>query len=80
MVSLITKPMLRRSVITSFVVGSALFTVNHEWRLLVGPWPLFFWRQLGVSMVVPFVVSLTSAILTRREMRGNAHVTSRPGT
>lgn len=68
MLSLITRPMLRRSVITSFVVGALLFTINHEWRILLDPWPTLFWRQLGVSMVIPFVVSLTSAILTRREM------------
>ena len=74
---LITRAMLRRSVITSFVVGSLLFTINHEFHVLVRPWGQNLWRQLGMSMVVPFVVSLTSAILTRREMRATASVAAR---
>ena len=69
MLSLVTRPMLRRSVITSVVVGGILFTINHEVRQLLVPWPALLWRQLGISMVIPFVVSLTSAVLTRRELR-----------
>ena len=66
--SFVTRPMLMRSLVTSGVVGGLLFTVNHEWRVLLDPWPAAFWRQLGISMIIPFIVSLTSAILTRREM------------
>ena len=69
MLSLITRPMLRRSVITSCVVGGILFTINHELRVLLHLWPATLWRQLGMSMVIPFIVSLTSAVLTRRELR-----------
>ena len=71
MLSLVTRPMLRRSVITSVVVGGILFTINHELRQLLVPWPALLWRQLGISMVIPFVVSLTSAVLTRRELRAD---------
>ncbi len=71
MTSLVTRPMLRRSLITSVVVGGILFTINHEWSALLSPWPPFFLRQLAFSLAIPFIVSLTSAVLTRREMLGS---------
>lgn len=65
---LLTRAMFWRSVATSLVVGSVLFAINHEPTELAGDWTGAMWRQLGLSMLVPFAVSLTSAAMTRREI------------
>lgn len=69
---LVTRPMLKRSLATAVIVGGILFTINHELAALRQPWSALLWRQLGMSMVIPFVVSLTSAVLTRRELLASA--------
>ena len=70
--SLITRPMLRRSLATAVIVGGILFAINHELPVLLHPWNGVLWRQLGLSMVIPFFVSLTSSVLTRRELLAGA--------
>ena len=65
---LVTTSMLWRSVAASFIVGGLLFTINHDRSELVHQWTWPMWKQLGISMAIPFVVSLVAAILARREM------------
>ena len=57
-----------RSVVASLVVGGLLFLINHDIATLLSPWTPSIWKRLALSMTVPFVVSLTSAVLTRREL------------
>ena len=66
----ITRPMLQRSLATAVIVGGILFTINHDMAVLRQSWTSVHWRQLGMSMVIPFVVSLTSSVLTLREFCG----------
>lgn len=65
---LLTRAMLGRSVIAAFIVGGLAFGINHDPARLARRWDRAMWQQLGLSMIVPFVVSLASAVLTRREM------------
>ena len=79
MMELVTRPMMVRSVLTSVLVGGLLFAINHQRSALAPPWSPLLWRQLGMSMVVPFVVSLSSAVLTRRELIRAGGATPRAG-
>ena len=65
---LITRAMLVRSLVAAFVVGGILFVANHDGFALMHPWTLKMWKNFAFSLAVPFVVSLTSAVLTRRDL------------
>lgn len=63
----VTAGMLRRSLLTALLVGLLLFAINQGARAL-GPWDLDLALRLVATMLVPFVVSLVSAVFTRREL------------
>lgn len=46
--------------------------MSQQLPVLLHPWNGVLWRQLGLSMVIPFFVSLTSSVLTRRELLAGA--------
>jgi hypothetical protein len=65
---LVTRAMLWRSVLAAVAVGGLLFLINRPSSSLLRPWSAAMWGQLAFSMLVPFVVSLASAIITRHEL------------
>lgn len=68
----VTQGMLRRALSTASLVGGALFLVNSGDALLRDGMTGALALKLSVTLVVPFVVSLTSAVLTARELRFRA--------
>lgn len=73
MVQLVTRGMLVRSVVTAALVGILLFVINQGRRVLE-PWDVDLVARLGATTLVPFVVSLVAAVLTRRELARSAPV------
>jgi hypothetical protein len=58
---------LRRALVTSFVVGTLLTVVNHGDELArIGLQPHQIWRII-FTFAIPFVVALTSSVATVHE-------------
>lgn len=64
----VTPRMLRRAVITALLVGGVLFAVNSGDAVARQGLTAVLAAKLGVTMLIPFVVSLTSSAMTRREL------------
>ena len=48
---------LSRTMLIAFIVGSALFAINHLDTVLKGAATTTMWVKVGVTYLVPFVVS-----------------------
>jgi hypothetical protein len=55
-------PLLKRSALTSLVVGTALVGINQGPRLLGGELPPSLWWQLPLTYAVPFCVATWGAL------------------
>lgn len=64
----ITRGMLGRAVLTSLTVGGALFAINSGGALVQEGLTHMLLVKLTVTVMIPFAVSLTSAVLTAREL------------
>lgn len=60
--------LLRRSLLTALLVGTLLFLGNQGRRAVDGPWTGELWARLAFTFAVPFLVSLVSGVITRREL------------
>lgn len=67
----VTGRMLRRSLLTALLVGGALFAVNLGDTLARTGWTCALLVKLTVTMLIPFVVSLSSSVATRLEIRAS---------
>jgi hypothetical protein len=54
--------MLKRSALTSLVVGTILVSINQGPRLLGGDLPASLWWQLPLTYAVPFCVATWGAL------------------
>jgi hypothetical protein len=59
-------PMLRRSLVMSAVVGTALAAINQGDVLLNGPWVSTLAWKIPLTYAVPFIVATVSALLNNR--------------
>jgi len=64
--------MIGRSLITSLFVGTVLFAVNSGGAVMEAGLTCRLFTKLVVTMVIPFCVSLISAVLTQNELREGA--------
>lgn len=60
------RALVRRSAITSAVVGSALLAINQGDALFSGRFPPSLWWRVPLTYLVPFMVSLHAASLASR--------------
>jgi hypothetical protein len=56
------RPMLRRSALTSLVVGTVLVLINQGGLLVSGPWPASLLWQIPLTYAVPFCVATWGAL------------------
>lgn len=59
----------RRALIFAVVVGSVLIAINHGDALLAGDVGGTRWLKMGLTVLVPYVVSTWSSVLAVREVR-----------
>jgi len=62
----------RRALITALIVGSILIAINHGPAILRGD--VSGWRiaQMCLTVTVPYLVSTTSSVSTRKELAAKA--------
>jgi hypothetical protein len=59
----------RRALAFAVVVGSVLIAINHGDALLAGELGGTRWLKMGLTLLVPYVVSTWSSVLAVREVR-----------
>lgn len=74
----VTPRMLRRALATSLVVGGLLFAVNSGDDVLESGMTAALAAKLAATMLIPFVVSITSSAMTHREIEDERQRTSTP--
>ena len=63
---------LRRALITACIVGVALIAINHGAAIVTGTVTRGRILQMCLTVVVPYLVSTTASVATRRELARNA--------
>ena len=63
------KRVVRRALVFSVVVGSVLIAICHGHALLAGDIDGTRWFKMGLTLLVPYVVSTWSSVLAVRETR-----------
>lgn len=64
----ITPRMLRRAVATAILVGGLLFTINSGDAVASQGLTAALATKLAVTMLIPFIVSISSSAMTMREL------------
>ena len=64
--ALLHPPMLRRSLATAVVVGTALVAINQGNVLLDGSFPNALWWKIPLTYAVPFCVATWGALINSR--------------
>jgi len=59
----------RRALVFAVVVGSVLIAINHGDALISGGIDGVRWLKMGLTLLVPYVVSSWSSVLAVREAR-----------
>ena len=59
-----SRQIIRRALISAVVVGAVLITINHGDALLKGDISLDRSLKMGLTMVVPYIVSTVSSVST----------------
>ena len=59
----------RRALVFAVVVGSVLIAINHGDVLISGDIERVRWLKMGLTVLVPYVVSTWSSVLAVRETR-----------
>ena len=59
----------RRASVFAVIVGSVLIAINHGDSLLAGDVGATRWLKMGLTVLVPYVVSTWSSVLAVREAR-----------
>jgi hypothetical protein len=62
-------PIVRRGLIASAIVGTLLIAINHGSAILAGEVTKERWIRMGLTVVVPYVVSVVSSVATIRPIR-----------
>ena len=58
----------RRALMTALIVGTLLIAINHGQAIVTGTLTRVRWLQMCLTVLVPYVVSTTSSVSTRREL------------
>jgi hypothetical protein len=65
-----TRPqVVRRAIAYAVVVGAVLITINHGDAILRGQLDATRWLKIGLTVMVPYLVSTFSAVGAMRQMR-----------
>jgi hypothetical protein len=68
--SLATQPtVVRRALMYAVIVGAILIAINHGDALISGDIDRVRWLKMGLTVLVPYVVSTWSSVLAVREVR-----------
>jgi predicted cation transporter len=62
-------PIVRRGLISSVVVGTLLITINHGSAIVAGQLSTDRWVRMGLTVLVPYLVSVVSSVSTIRPIR-----------
>lgn len=65
---------LRRALLTALIVGITLIAINHGAAILTGTVTRGRILQMCLTVVVPYLVSTTASVATRRELAAKASV------
>ena len=58
----------RRALLTAVIVGTLLIAINHGPALISGELTRARLLQMGLTVLVPYLVSTVSSVSTRREL------------
>lgn len=58
----------RRAIITALVVGTTLIAINHGAAIVTGTVTRGRVLQMCLTVIVPYLVSTTASVATRREL------------
>jgi len=64
----IGRPVLRRALVSAVFVGAALTAINHSQELSSGTMDVGLALRIGLTFMVPFVVSLVSSATAIRDV------------
>lgn len=62
----------KRALKYAVIVGAVLITINHGDAILRGDLPPGRWFRMGLTMLVPYVVSTLSSVGAMKELRSRA--------
>lgn len=62
----------KRALKYAVIVGAVLITINHGDAILRGDLPPGRWLRMGLTMLVPYVVSTLSSVGAMKELRSRA--------
>ena len=62
----------RRALAFAVVVGSVLVVINHGDAILTGEVGPGRWLKMGLTVLVPYVVSTLSSVMAMRGARGSS--------
>lgn len=63
------RPVVRRASMSAVVVGALLITINHGDALLAGDISIGRLLKIGLTILVPYIVSTVSSVAVLRELR-----------
>ena len=63
------RPVVRRAGTSAVVVGALLITINHGDALLAGDISLGRLLKIGLTILVPYIVSTVSSVAVLHELR-----------
>lgn len=67
---------LRRALLTALIVGITLIAINHGAAIVTGTVTRGRILQMCLTVVVPYLVSTTASVATRRELARSAAATA----
>jgi hypothetical protein len=65
----VSKPVIRRAILSALIVGSILVMINHSDALLHGQFDRIRVFRIGLTVMVPYIVSTVSSASTIMSMR-----------
>lgn len=65
----ITRPVVKRALVSALIVGTILTIINHSDALLRGDMDGLRLFRIALTIIVPYVVSTVSSTITIREMQ-----------
>jgi hypothetical protein len=67
-----SRPVVRRAAYSALVVGTILLTINHGEAILRGDVDRARLLRMALTVLVPYVVSTVSSVITTLELRRSA--------
>lgn len=70
----LSRSVVRRAAYSAIIVGSVLILINHSDALLRGELDYLRLFRIALTMIVPYIVSTVSSVITIQEFRNINHL------